>query len=96
MPRWHLRASLRNRQSRFFTLALPVLFLVIFASVFGGTNHTVTVAGGRIDTSMYYVPDVIALGIIAAAFVNLVISVTAQREPGCSRGGGPPPSQQAP
>ena len=38
--RYDLRAFLRNRQSRFFTLALPVLFLVIFASVFGGSNRT--------------------------------------------------------
>jgi hypothetical protein len=36
--RYDLRAFLRNRQSQFFTLALPVLFLVIFASVFGGSG----------------------------------------------------------
>ncbi|RAG86350.1 ABC transporter permease [Streptacidiphilus pinicola] len=78
---YDLRAFLRNPQSRFFTLALPVLFLVIFASVFGGHN-TVKVAGGTIDTSVYYVPGIIALGIIGASFVNLVISVTAQREAG--------------
>ena len=34
--RYDVRAFWRNPQSRFFTLALPVLFLVIFASVFGG------------------------------------------------------------
>jgi len=79
--RYDLRAFLRNRQSRFFTLILPVLFLVIFANVFGGGN-TVQVTGGRINTSVYYVPGIITLGIIAAAFVNLVISVTAQRETG--------------
>ncbi|HEV2309760.1 MAG TPA: ABC transporter permease [Acidimicrobiia bacterium] len=78
--RYELRAFLRNRQSRFFTIALPVLFLVIFASVFG--SHSVEVPGGRINTSIYYVPGIITLGIIAAAFVNLVISVTAQRETG--------------
>ena len=75
-------ALLRNRQAQFFTLALPVMFLVIFASIFGGSGHTVKVAGGRIDTSVAYVPGIMALGIIAAAFVNLVISVTAQRETG--------------
>lgn len=79
--RYDLRAFLRNRQSRFFTLILPVLFLVIFANVFGG-NHTVKVTGGSINLSVYYVPGIITLGIIAAAFVNLVISVTAQRETG--------------
>jgi ABC-2 type transport system permease protein len=79
--RYDVRAFLRNGQSRFFTLVLPVLFLVIFASIFSG-DHTVAVSGGRIDTSIYYVPGIITLGIIAASFVNLVISVTAQRESG--------------
>jgi hypothetical protein len=55
----------RNRRARFFTLALPVLFLVIFALVFTGTTK---VAGGSIDTSLYYVPGIITLAIISAAF----------------------------
>ena len=80
--RYDLKALLRNRQAQFFTLALPVMFLVIFASVFGGHGHTVAVTGGRIDTGASYVPGIMTLGIIAATFVNLVISVTAQRESG--------------
>ncbi len=79
---YDLRAFFRNRQSRFFTLALPVIFLVIFSSVFGGGHNTVAVPGGRIPTKIYYVPGIIALGVIAASFVNLVISVTVQRESG--------------
>jgi ABC-2 type transport system permease protein len=58
----------RNRWARFFTLALPVLFLVIFALVFTGTTK---VAGGSIDTSVYYVPGIITLAIISAAFGTL-------------------------
>jgi ABC-2 type transport system permease protein len=80
--RYDLQGFLRNGQSRFFTLALPVIFLVIFASIFGGGNHTVKVPGGRMPTSVFYVPGIITLGIIAASFMNLVISVTAQRETG--------------
>ncbi|HEX6662428.1 MAG TPA: ABC transporter permease, partial [Gaiellaceae bacterium] len=79
--RFDLLAFARNRQSQFFALVLPVLFLVIFASVFGG-SHSVEVPGGRLKTSVSYVPGIITLGIIAASFVNLVISVTAQRESG--------------
>ncbi|HEY6295494.1 MAG TPA: ABC transporter permease [Streptosporangiaceae bacterium] len=84
---WHvfpydLRAFLRNRQYQFFTLALPVLFLVIFASVFGGSGRTTSVAGGQISTSVFYVPGIMALGIISACFGNLIASVTAQRERG--------------
>ena len=84
---WHqsgydLRAFLRNRQSQFFTLALPILFLVILGSVFGGRGNTAQVPGGQIPVSVYYVPGIMALGVIAACFGNLVASVTAQRERG--------------
>ena len=70
---WHqfrsdLRAFFGNRRARFFTLALPVLFLVIFAWVFTGTTK---VARGSIDTSLYYVPVIITLAIISAASGNL-------------------------
>jgi len=75
--RYDLLGILRNRQSRFFTLILPLLFLVIFVAVFG--NHT-TPSGVKLKT--YYVPGIGALGVIAASFVNLVISITAQREGG--------------
>jgi ABC-2 type transport system permease protein len=78
--RYDLLAFSRNGQSRVFTLALPVAFLLIFATVF--KSQTVMVPGGRIHTSVYYVPGIIALGIVTAAVTNLVISVTAQRESG--------------
>jgi ABC-2 type transport system permease protein len=76
--RYDIRGFLRNRQARFFTLVLPLLFLVIFVSVFG--NHTIRSTG--VKASTYYVPGISALAIIAASFVNLVISITAQREAG--------------
>ena len=40
--RFDLRAFLRNRQARFFTLALPVGLLVIFAAVFVSLEAPVT------------------------------------------------------
>jgi ABC-2 type transport system permease protein len=40
------------------------------------------VAGGSIAQSTYYVPGIIALGIISAAFANLAASVVAAREAG--------------
>jgi ABC-2 type transport system permease protein len=75
-----LRCFWRNKESVFFTLALPILFLVIFGSVFQHQN--VAVAGGRIDEPVYYVPGIIAYGVIAATFSNLVVSVVRYREAG--------------
>jgi ABC-2 type transport system permease protein len=74
--RYDLLAFFRNGQLRFFTVILPVLFLVIFVSVFG--NNLVH----GVKASTYYVPGLAALGVIAGSFVNLVISITAQRESG--------------
>jgi ABC-2 type transport system permease protein len=64
-----LRVFLRDWQARFVTLAPPVLFLVIFVSVSTGT---IKVAGGSIDTWVYYVyvSGIITLAIIGAAFGN--------------------------
>lgn len=76
--RFDLVSFLRNPQSRFFTLALPIIFLVIFVSVFGNNK----VGPHNVKASTYYVPGLAALGVIAGSFVNLVISVTAQRETG--------------
>jgi ABC-2 type transport system permease protein len=76
--RYDLLGILRDRQARFFTLVLPLIFLVIFVGVFGND----TVGPQHVKASTYYVPGLTALAIISGSFVNLVISVTAQRESG--------------
>jgi ABC-2 type transport system permease protein len=76
--RYDLMGFLRNRQARFFTVLLPVVFLVILVGVFGNR----TVGPQQVRAATYYVPGLSAMAIIAASFVNLVISVTTQRETG--------------
>jgi ABC-2 type transport system permease protein len=76
--RFDLLGFLRNRQGRFFTLVLPLLFLVIFVAVFGDQK----VGTLRLPAKVYYVPGISALAIVAASFVNLVITITVLREEG--------------
>jgi ABC-2 type transport system permease protein len=76
--RYDLLTFVRNRQARFFTIALPLIFLVIFVGVFGNND----VGPEHIKASTYYVPGIAALAVIAASFVNLVITLTTQREMG--------------
>lgn len=76
--RYDLLGFLRNKQARFFTLLLPVAFLVILVGLFG--NHIV--GSEHVKASTYYVPGLSAMAVIAASFVNLVISITTQRESG--------------
>jgi ABC-2 type transport system permease protein len=78
--RYDLRLVVRDPQSRFLTILLPVIFLVLFASLFGA--HATHVNGHLIKNVTYYVPGICTLGIIATSLVNLVITLTAQRESG--------------
>jgi ABC-2 type transport system permease protein len=72
-----LKAYLRNPPAVFFGVMLPVLFLLIFATIFG--NETIESRGG-IKTTTYYVPGLVALGIISTTFVNLTITLVFLRE----------------
>jgi ABC-2 type transport system permease protein len=71
------RSTLRNPPAVFFGLLMPVIFLLIFATVFG--NDTVAARGG-IKTSTYYVPTIVALGVISTTLMNLAISLVVLRE----------------
>jgi len=69
----------RNPQSRYFTVLLPIVFLVLFAAIFKGS----TIAEGRrVDITTFYVPSIMTLGIISATFVNLSVTVVDMRERG--------------
>ena len=78
--RYDLTIFRRNRQGRFFTVALPVILLILLASIFH--NDTFTVDGHRVPAATYYVSHLLALGIVSASFVNLIVSIAAQRESG--------------
>ncbi len=67
----------RNPAATFFTVVLPLIFLVIFASIFGSE-----VLDNGAEASSVYVPGILALAIISATAVNLAMTVTARRERG--------------
>jgi len=67
----------RNPAATFFTVILPLIFLLIFTSIFG--NEEVS-PGVRAAT--FYVPGILALAIISATAVNLAITMTTRRERG--------------
>ncbi|HRV60503.1 MAG: ABC transporter permease [Solirubrobacterales bacterium] len=78
----------RNPASVFFTALLPVLFLLIFATIFG--DDTIKDLGG-VKITTYYIPAIITLAVISATMVNLAMNVTIAREEGLlKRGRGTP------
>ena len=78
---WYTNKSFwRNPAAAGFTVAFPLMFLVIFTSLFG--NSTVPVFGKQISTSTFYVAAIAAFSIITATYTNLAISVTILRDSG--------------
>ena len=72
--------SSNSAQGRFFAILMPVLFLLLFSSIFRHTKATVP--GGTMPEGVYYVPSIMAYGVIAASFMNLCMNVVQYREAG--------------
>ncbi len=78
--RYDQKTFWREPAAVFFTVALPLIFLFIFTSIFG--NEATLVDGRPVKGSTYYVPGILALAIVSATLVNLAISMATLRERG--------------
>jgi ABC-2 type transport system permease protein len=74
------RAFWRNRTRAFFSFLMPVMFLIIFATIF----HGATIPGpkGPISYDDFFVPGILAYAVIATTFVNMALSTAILRESG--------------
>jgi ABC-2 type transport system permease protein len=73
------RAFWRNRARAFFAFLMPIMFLVIFASIFG--KQTISTREG-LPYNDYFVPGILAYGIIATTFFNIAVSTAILRDQG--------------
>ena len=74
--RIELLQFVRDRESAFFTMILPVLLLVVFGSAFTGD----VVEG--VSFSQYFLAGMLASGIVYTTFQNLAISIPQDRDVG--------------
>lgn len=83
---WQTRYTLlslsRNKQAVIFTIVLPIVLYVMFASIFGGDNTTTVPGTGRLELNAYFAAGMIAYALTSASFTTLAISLTAMRESG--------------
>jgi ABC-2 type transport system permease protein len=78
----------RNPASVFFTALLPVIFMLIFATIFGDEKIE---SLGNLPTTTYYVPAIVTLAVVSATMVSLATNLTIAREAGLlKRGRGTP------
>lgn len=77
--RYDQKSFWRNAPSAFFTIAFPLIFLVLFSSI--NSNGTVGSRGG-ISYITFFIPGILAFGIVGATYTNLAISLAMLRDSG--------------
>jgi len=77
--RYEQKAYWRNPASAFFTFAFPLIFLVIFASLNSGV--TLDFLDG-LPYNQFYIPAIIAFGIMSATYTQLAITLSLRRDSG--------------
>ena len=78
--KWEQKSFWRNPAAAAFTFAFPLMFLVVFIAING--NERLRQSGGSVKFSQYYVPAILAFGLISACYTNLAFAVSNRRENG--------------
>ncbi len=77
--RYEQRSYWRNRGRGVFTFVFPLMFLVIFASLDKGARIS---SRGNIAYDDFFVPGILAYGIITTTFMNLAMNTAILRDQG--------------
>lgn len=75
------REFFREWETVFFTFSLPALILVLFSAIFDGVMDT----GLDLSSTEYYLPGLIAMGLMSVSFQNLGIGIAYERINGVLR-----------
>ena len=76
-----LKTFFRERDAVIFIFAYPVIMLGIFATVFGDQSIDFGPAG-ELDFAAYFLPGMVATGVLLTSFQNLAISIAVERDEG--------------
>lgn len=79
-----LKTFFRTPEQVFFTFLLPVLFVVIFSTIFSGEIEGPP-GSERVEFAQYFVPGMIATGIVSATFASLAMTVSIEQHEGLLR-----------
>ena len=93
--RWEVRQYFRERDTVFFTFLFPTVIFLVFAAAFSATG---TVGArpdgtGGVTVPAYYLPGLVAAGVVLSGVQNLGIAIAQERSDGTLKrlGGSPLP-----
>lgn len=73
----------RTPRTLIFTIAFPLVFLVLFNSIFVGGSDTATLPNDvRLSAQAYFTAGIVAYSVALSTFTTLAVSLTTQRENG--------------
>src|SRR5438132_14290194 len=78
--RFEQRSFWRNPASAVFVFLFPIIFLVVFATLFKGSTTKVGALSVAYDD--YYIPALTAFGVIGSCFTNIAMSLSIRRDSG--------------
>jgi ABC-2 type transport system permease protein len=79
---YELRVFFRERDAVVFVFAYPVIMKAIFATVFGQDGATVQAGDVEIPFAQYFLPGMLATGVMLSSFQSLAISISVERDEG--------------
>lgn len=79
--RIELTTFFRERDAVVFIFAYPIVMLAIFATVFGNDGGTVG-TNPEIPFGQYFLPGMVATGVLLSSFQNLALSIAVERDEG--------------
>ncbi|WP_375389406.1 ABC transporter permease [uncultured Amnibacterium sp.] len=93
--RWEVRQYFRERDTLFFTFLFPTVIFLIFAAAFSAQGKVGVLPDGTggITVAAYYLPGLVAAGIVLSGVQNLGIAIAQERSDGTLKrlGGSPLP-----
>lgn len=90
---YEARAFFRQGDTVFFTFLFPLLFLTIFSVAFSSGDFGRAADGTKVTAAWYYLPGMLAAGVLLTGVQNLGIGVAQERSDGTLKrlGGTPMP-----
>ena len=79
---YNLVAYTRSARTVIFGVLMPVGFLALFNSVFGGKFKTIPVDGHNIPTIAFYTGGLTTYGVMLGSFTGILVAIVGAREAG--------------
>jgi ABC-2 type transport system permease protein len=93
--RWEVRQYFRERDTVFFTFLFPTVIFLVFAAAFSATSAVGARPDGTggVTVPAYYLPGLVAAGVVLSGVQNLGIAIAQERSDGTLKrlGGSPLP-----